>query len=80
VLIEATASCPTGKTITGGGGEITSSAAEHNSRLAMFRSFPVSPTGTPPLSTQWRATAVILGGFSSATVTLRSYAICATAS
>jgi hypothetical protein len=72
VLVAAVATCPAGKVVIGGGGKIDTSNSAINSDVVMFRSYPAT-------ATTWHASAVITGGFSNRTVTVTSYAICATA-
>jgi hypothetical protein len=69
VLVDATATCPAGKVVIGGGGEIDTSTSNIRSQVVMFRSHPAS-------TTTWRASSVILSGFSGESVTVTSYAIC----
>jgi hypothetical protein len=65
--VSSTATCPSGKVLLGGGGEVTTG---QSGRAALLASGPTS-------TTTWRATAVVtqnLSGGNTATVT--AFAIC----
>jgi hypothetical protein len=70
---DVVASCPTGKTLVGGGADTSSGSAW------VMSSRPGTPTGTPLRSTSWVADAQEEGNGTMSNWTLSVYAICATA-
>jgi hypothetical protein len=71
-LMTATATCPDGKVLLGGGAQITDSSetGDTNDRVVLRSSYPSS-------TTEWTATAVVIDqiyGFR--TVTVQAFALC----
>ena len=70
----ATATCPSGKILLGGGGSLTKFSS-NNDRMSLQSSFPLSaPFSTTP--TMFRAVGVANNNFSNGNFTVKAFAIC----
>jgi hypothetical protein len=71
--LTATATCPAGKVVLGGGASLTPTSGANATRVTL--------RSTIPTATGWQATAVVTANFTGGgTASLTAFAICATVS